>query len=287
MHKRIGDAVSTGRLFAIVVVLMLGGVWFFYPSSDSSSQNNTQATAADESTSDQFAATRGQVKRKVAQVRMPQPGAEPAAGFGANGGAVNDSQALRAFQEESTRPWTVRRAGTNEAIKTLVRGSWSSGNGSDPRGSATAFVHDYSESLLGVPAEQVRFSKEETTDRTKIVYEQVVDDTRVYGSTLTLFFEDGGMTRVQNDLIPKSPVLATAPTDFTPAQAFADFNASEGSGFENLSADSTKTVLFPGPTSLVYSYDFNVRETATGKTYRVLYDAEARALIKKLPTQLQ
>lgn len=286
MHRLFGDAVSTGRLFALFIVLMLGGVWFFYPTSESDSQLSPSVRASD-GDANETSSYATQAKRKVAQVRALQPGAAAPSGFDSINDGANDSQALRAFQEESTRPWTVRRAGTNETIKTLARGSWTSGNGSDPRGSANAFVHDYSESLLGVPADQVRFSKEEITDRTKIVYEQFVDDTRVYGSTLTLFFEEGGMTRVQNDLIPKSPVLAIPPTDFTPAQAFAQFNASEGSGFENLSVDSTKTVLFPGPTSLVYSYDFNVREIASGKTYRVLYDAEARALIKKLPTQIQ
>ena len=280
---------SKARLTALTFVLILGGLWFFLPvrkPAHSSLTNESQSESGD-STSEALhdsASASSRVdsrSRKVAQQTAPQ-----ASGTSTDGAQAPGEAALRALQAESVRPWTARRSGFGNGIKTLVRGLWTTGNGSDIQGSATAFVHDYSESLFGVPAEQVRYAKSETTDRTKVVYDQFVNDMRVYGSTLTLFFEDGGLSRVQNDLVAKTPTRNEPPTGFTAADAFAQFNARESSAY-TLMSRAPDTVLFPGPTSLVYAYDFSVRENQTGKTYRVLYDAEAQALIKKLPTQVQ
>lgn len=281
---------SKMRVVVLVCVFVLGAAWFFSPTKNLDPKVATvsvdQSSVADSDNNSGGAVSVDSLKsRKIAQSSSPAAG--PSATSSGSGGSAPGDAALRAFQAESVRPWTVRRTGSANGIKTLVRGLWTSGNASDSMASAEAFVHDYSESLLGVPADEVKFLRQEETDRTKIVYEQNVNGVPVYGGTLVLFFENGGMSRVQSDLFAKSPTLSRAPADFDSNQAFAKFNSEEGSTYVNLSNEKARTILYPGPTALVYAYEISVRDTTTRKTYRVLYNAEDRALIKKFPSQIQ
>jgi hypothetical protein len=278
---------SKARLLALSLVIVLGLVWFSLGRTDREAQSQTSrgdsANAADGVASP--SPRTASASRTVATQNAKSAGSS--AEQVSQDSSASDEPALRAFQAESTRAWTVRRSGIKNAIKTLARGLWTSGNSGDYRTLAQTFVHDYSDALLGIPSDEVSFVREEVTDRTKIVYEQNVNGTPVYGGSLVLFFENGGLTRVQNDLFAKEVSASAAPTGFGYEQALERMNSGDGARYSLLSGFQPRTVLYPGPTSLVYAYEFSVRDSADQKSYRILYDAEAQTLIKKTPTQVR
>lgn len=204
--------------------------------------------------------------------------------------ATSAEQALQHLQAQSKAPWNVRLSGPNDKIKTLSAGTYSGEKpegfeGSTDAGLAQAFVNEYSESLFGVEPADLQKTKEEVTDRTKIVYTQVVDGTPVFGGTLTTFIENGELNRVQNDLSALSPSLPSAPS-FSVNQAIADLNAKGILSLKLVGTSPVKTVLYPSATALVYALDFIATNSSKNETLRVIYDIENRALIKTSPAHL-
>ncbi|RYZ85102.1 MAG: hypothetical protein EOP06_16850, partial [Proteobacteria bacterium] len=136
---------SKMRVVVLVCVFVLGAAWFFSPTKSLDSKvakvSVDQSSVADSDNNSEGAVSVDSLKsRKIAQSSIPSAG--PSATSTGSGGSAPGDAALRAFQAESVRPWTVRRTGSANGIKTLVRGLWTSGNASDSMASAEAFVHD-------------------------------------------------------------------------------------------------------------------------------------------------
>jgi hypothetical protein len=113
----------------------------------------------------------------------------------------SETAALGELQSNSKRAWNLKRDDFSNRIRTLSGGELESKT-LVARQAGDDFVRAYSQGLFGVDPARVRFNREEVTDRTRLVYDQVVDGIAVYGASLTLFIENGSLTRVQNDLAP-------------------------------------------------------------------------------------
>lgn len=228
-------------------------------------------------------------RRDVATETDPPPSEAPRAKKTAVGSVTssdsstetNESAALARLQSESARTWTLRRDGLSGRARTLAQGAWSGHSAASARDSADAFVKNYVQDIFGVAPDRLRFDAESITDRTRIVYTQIVDGVEVYGGTLSLFFEDGVLTRVQSDLVALD--AHAPPTGSSFQDAFARYRSSTADN--TILKSQPRTVLFPADHALVYAYDFYVSEAKT--TYRVLYDIEARRVIKKWTTHIE
>lgn len=200
--------------------------------------------------------------------------------------------ALAQLQNSSSRQWDVRRDHFSEQVRTLSEGVLG-------QVSAKDFVSQYSKSLFGVPSSHLFETRNETTDRTKIVYSQQVNGLPVYGSTLTLFYEGTALVRVQNDLSMNESVLgsgrlASVSDAFNFLQSSARLSASaRGEAAPVLrspalssgaAAPVTSLVLYPSSSGLVHAYQFAVQEIRPGQTpdsYLAIVDAQNLRLIAK------
>ncbi len=197
------------------------------------------------------------------------------------------------LQAASSQPWEIRRDEMTDKIRTIARGQLSFEKSVSARAAADQFILKYGVDLFGVPAKDLLFVSESVTDRTRVTYKQIVAGTEIYGGSLNLFFEEGSLNRIQSDLSPLEPSLGTSPTDFTLAQAFERYKDLQAGQTETtLSRQATtRTVLFPASSRLVYAYEFSVHERsiATGEvgSYRILFNAEDRILIKKTGTEIR
>ncbi|RYZ86818.1 MAG: hypothetical protein EOP06_13790, partial [Proteobacteria bacterium] len=110
---------SKMRVVVLVCVFVLGAAWFFSPTKNIDSKvaiaSVDQSSVADSDNNSEGAATVDSVKsREIAQSSSPAAGLS-ATSSGSGGSAPGDA-ALRAFQAESVRPWTVRRTGSANGI---------------------------------------------------------------------------------------------------------------------------------------------------------------------------
>lgn len=265
---------TRGRLLALAAVLVFGAIWFYPRGEETFDQTQTTESTAPAAAATPIAEA---VSEPSATPRSSAPDAEY------SDVDEPDYGGIEGFQKQSRKTWDVRRAGARGTIKTLANGLWSYGQG-DYELMAKVFVRDFVEGIFGVSPDSLVLNKLEKTDRTKAVYNQVENGVPVYGATLTLFFENGVMTRVQNDLVAKSPTLNSA---IAGTAVFAAFQATESARYTQVANVPMQKVFYPGPTSLVRAYVFSARETATGKTYRIIFDAENRHVIKKMPSQLR
>lgn len=201
-------------------------------------------------------------------------------------------EALVQLQNSSSEQWDVRRDNFSDQIRTLSDGVLG-------QVSAKDFVSQYSKSLFGVPSSHLFETRNETTDRTKIVYSQQVNGLPVYGGTLTLFYEGTALVRVQNDLSLNESVLgsgrlATVSDAFNFLQSSARLSASaRGEAAPVLrspalssgaAAPVTSLVLYPSSSGLVHAYQFAVQEIRPGQkpeSYLAIIDAQNLRLIAK------
>ncbi|RYZ69225.1 MAG: hypothetical protein EOP05_15155, partial [Proteobacteria bacterium] len=114
---------SKMRVVVLVCVFVLGAAWFFSPTKNLDPKvapvSVDQSSVADSDNNSEGAASTDSVKsRKIAQSSSRAAG--PSSGASGSGGSAPGDAALRAFQAESVRPWTVRRTGSANGIKTLV-----------------------------------------------------------------------------------------------------------------------------------------------------------------------
>lgn len=204
---------------------------------------------------------------------------------------LTEASGLERLQSESRQGWDLRRADFSEQIRTLVHGQWQAPGAGTPREASDSFIKTYSQALFGIDPARVHFDREEVTDRTRMTYQEVVNGTPVYGSTINLFFDNGTLTRVQNDMAVGEPTLTESPKDFSLAQAFERYKSSSGdqSGAAAISFAKdipTRTILYPSGHSLIYAYEFSTNETASGDSFRVIYDAENPHVIKRRSTHI-
>lgn len=196
-----------------------------------------------------------------------------------------EAATLLQFENESRAPWIARREGLANRLRTLARGAWDA--------SAESFVQRFAKDLFGVLPTNLNRLEDSVTDRTRITYQQVIYGTPVYGGTLSLFYEGQSLTRVQNDLVSMEPRFSAAPGNFSATDAFDRYKVAQTDVDVTFKTSAGhQTVLYPGPSHLVYAYQFSVIETQRGdpsaaKSFWVLYDAEDQRLIKKTPTEIQ
>jgi hypothetical protein len=214
---------------------------------------------------------------------------------------TTEAGALALLQSQSESAWDLRRGDFTDQIRTLIHGQLKTGEGASPRSAADAFVKTYSQALFGVDPNHVQFDREEVTDRTRVTYQEVVNGVPVYGATLNLFFENGALSRVQNDMAVGEPASSSAPTNFTIKQAFEQYKAARENEADVTFAKEgqARTLLYPAGHSLVYAYEFSTNEvskpgSAAGSSgdlksdsFRVIYDAENPHIIKRASTRIQ
>jgi hypothetical protein len=198
---------------------------------------------------------------------------------------TTEAAALGYLQSASKRSWDLKRADFSNQIRTLSGGELES-ESIVPREAGDRFVRFYSRGLFGVDPERMIFNREEVTDRTRLIYDQVVDGIPVYGGTLTLFFENGALTRVQNDLASYDIDSSSRPSPLS--QAFSSYKSVQSSRYDVSLQDhaSNRVVLYPNGHSLVYAYEFVTKEADKGssepaKSYHVLYDAADSFVIQR------
>jgi hypothetical protein len=202
---------------------------------------------------------------------------------------TTEAGALALLQSSSREAWDLRRDDFSKTIRTLVHGELAADG--TPRLSADDFVKTYSQALFGVDPGRLQFQTEEVTDRTRLIYQEMIDGIPVYGGTLTLFYENGALTRVQNDLQPGE--IEDGSTDFTVAQAFDRYKSFHSDRFDIELKPNTamRTILYPNGKTFVYAYEFVTNEAAKGaanaRSYRVIYDADNRFVIDRRPTAIQ
>ncbi len=206
---------------------------------------------------------------------------------------TTEAGALALLQSQSSTAWDVRRADFSEQIRTLVHGQWKTKDELTTRTSADEFVKTYSQALFGVDSDRVQFDREEVTDRTRVTYQEVVNGIPVYGSTLNLFFENGALTRLQNDMAAGEPTSSSALINLTLAQAFENYKTARGGGVEISFAKDIKSrpIFYPSGHSLVYAYEFSTNEvskaSSNSESFRVIYDAEVPHIIKRISSHIQ
>ena len=207
--------------------------------------------------------------------------------------------AIASLQSTSKVRWDVRHDDVTRSIRTLALGrramsvrdgsSANEADGNNARKAADQFVAEFSQPLFGVAKDQLLFTETVVSDRTRVTYRQVVAGTEVYGATLNLFYEDGELTRVQNDL--SSLRIASAKPAAGLSQAFDAYRRLDVSVTSELNtATSSRVVLYPSSRSLVYAYEFSVREVSPGSgeasASRVLYNTEDGTLIRRWSSTL-
>lgn len=218
------------------------------------------------------------------------------AGSGRNPSPVNaTANALARLQQISNKPWDIRRDTFTDSVRTLESGHL-------PRTTPEQFIAEYSQSLFGVPSEHLIESKREVTERTKVVYEQKINGLKVYGGTLTLFFEGDALTRVQNDLASNEKLNAPPRTmSATEIVRFLDSSARQAAqarGEKTIPSVSTyksapaqaEMMLYPGSNSLVHVYKIAIQENRKGqrpKAFYAIVNAEDLRLIAKKPFHMQ
>lgn len=215
---------------------------------------------------------------------------------GRNPSAVSASAAaLARLQQISNKPWDIRRDSFSDSVRTLESGHL-------PRTTPEQFISEFSQSLFGVPSEHLIESKREVTERTKVVYEQKINGLKVYGGTLTLFFEGDALTRVQNDLASNEKLNAPPRTmSASEIVRFLDNSARQASqargekilptvtSYKSAPAEA-EMMLYPGSNSLVHVYKIAVQESRKGqrpKAFYAIVNAEDLRIIAKKPFHMQ
>lgn len=212
--------------------------------------------------------------------------------------SADQDAALATLESLSAKPWTVRRDLSENRIRTLARGETALHEGETPSQAADSFVAHFAKALFGVDPENLFMTKTETTDRTRIVYQENFEGVPVYGATLTLFYENGALSRVQSDL-----ASSEAPSPNTPrlsqAEAFSAYQRARGDS--SIVLKSGKPILFAQASPMsasgsssdqtfAYAYQFVTLENADGgrqATYTVLFDAETPHVIKRTSSEVQ
>ncbi len=268
-------------VFAFALLLLAFAATFIETARDTSSPAKMKIDSQVEAKSTPIAQQR---KSASAQVQPPLTGAPKASA------PSTEAAALGYLQSASIRSWDLKRGDFSNAIRTLSGGALES-KAIVPREAADQFVKFYARGLFGVEPERIQFNREEDTDRTRIIYDQVVDGTPVYGGSLTLFFEGGALTRVQNDLAPYEIDESSRPSPV--AQAFTKYRDVQSSMFDVALQEpaSNRMVLFPNGRSLVYAYEFVTSESDKGdsgaKSYRVVFDANDSFIIQRRPSAIR
>lgn len=271
--------------FALLAVVLIAYVFHSGERRSSESEMTTAASAPppSEKSSPEVVASTNSGSPSTRSSASTKPAAGPSSP--AANAPTTEAAALGYLQSTSKRSWDLKRDDFSNQIRTLSGGELES-KSIVPREAADQFVKFYSRGLFGVDPAQVTFNREEVTDRTRLIYDQIVDGTPVYGGTLTLFFENGSLTRVQNDLAPYDVDSGSAPSPLS--QAFSSYKAVQSSMYDVTLQDhaSNRVVLYPNGRSLVYAYEFVTREadkgsSAAAKSYHVLYDAADSFVIQR------
>ena len=200
-----------------------------------------------------------------------------------SGVPTTEDGALGYLQSSSSQAWTVKRDYFSPTIRTLSEGSLANSANATPREAADAFVKFYAKGLFGVEAERVKFNREEITDRTRLIYDQVVDGVPVYGGSLSLFFENGALTRVQNDLAVGE--IEESSKSIPVETAFEAYKSQTQRDSTLLSNQANRTVLYPTGHSLIYISEFLTMEES--KSFHVLYDPYSQFVIQRRPSAIQ
>jgi hypothetical protein len=191
------------------------------------------------------------------------------------------------FQKASQREWKIRTDG-REWIRTLSDGRWRPSKESErssPRAMSDSFVKKFAWDLFGVKPDSVVFVKQDSTDRTRIAYQQYVDGYPVYGAGLVVYVEDGYVSRVQNDL--SSLPVEEKVQSFEEREAMKDVKALlPGANMDH----QERVVLYPLFNQLVLAQEFIVTAPDHGgkpSPYRVVYGLSEKAVLKKIPMHIQ
>ncbi len=199
-------------------------------------------------------------------------------------GPETEAAALGYLQSRSKKAWDFKRDDFKQTIRTLKNGQLAT-DSLQPRDAGDAFVKFYAKGLFGVDPARVKFDREEVTDRTRLIYNEVVDGTPVYGASLSLFFENGQLTRVQNDLAQGEldPSSKSVPVQ----QAFDSYETLRGGGDIALQSNAAnRTVLYANGRTLIYAYELVTKEEG-GKGFHVLYDQSNQFVIQRRPSAIQ
>lgn len=263
------------RIMILLLVLAVGAFYFLWQRK-ASDQPFSQPTAQAKKEKPPAAAARGPSS-------LP-----PAAGV-----PVTEAHAVLAnLQRESTEQWQIERSNDFGAPRTIVSGAWTV-NGNDAKEMAAEFVNKFSQGLFSVAPHQLELHREVVTDRTKIIYLEVIDGRKVFGASLGLIFDNGKLVRIQNDLTPAN--LPRVETKVTFAQAKAQMekmrNFKTGSGAIVLNGGevSPEMVYYLHQGKLITAFHMFIETpTPTGsRRMEVLLDGDHQHLILARDVQIQ
>ena len=195
----------------------------------------------------------------------------------------SEAAALAELQLNSRHHWDLRRDNFSGRIRTLFSGQLELKRAA-VREAGDDFVKTYSQDLFGVDPSRVMFSREEVTDRTRLIYDQIIDGVPVYGATLSLFFENGSLTRIQNDLAPFGVEANSKPSLLS--DAFASYRETQSGLYDVKLQDSSsnRVVLYPNGRTLVYVSEFVTNErnqNAEAENFHVLFNEGEKFIIQR------
>ncbi len=178
---------------------------------------------------------------------------------------------LAKFQSVSVEIWQINRDLEQKLVRTLSGGKWRPLR-SHPADAAQEFLDQYGEKFFGVSSDNLHLAQVVHEDRDKVIFKERINGYPVYGADIVMFFQDGLLTRVQNNLlaVTGSEILRLKINDQVSAQIAAD--PSHG---ELVLVPASQNVL-----RLAYQYYVTVKEPET-HSYEILMDTERASVISK------
>lgn len=208
---------------------------------------------------------------------------------------------LSALQSHSQKRWNIETDVFSGKVRTLTGGMLK--NSGPPNEKRPEFIQQYSQSIFGVNPDKLVHKKSVLADRQVMVYQQTEFDIPIYGATLTLFYDDGNLVRVQSNLIETSGTPNLPQALVSRAQAFENLKTREQTLSRYLASKETTIFALGRPSEsspayylyrapnqkVILVHNLNITETIAGHNVekQALVDANTGRVVQVKTTTLQ